>query len=218
MRVYLSFTICFFVAGLLSAQDFTVLQVVGFCGSAKDSDEYQLTLQFSENKNQCDPATGFVSIENQKVHFEESLGLKNISFSDFKIDIAHSIKKNSKYTGIEAYTYITKDSSEVSYITKIAQQQFVEITNVGFPRRLSDLASQDEAAICALKDATERAELLSKHLGYENCQLVSVDDETSIMNTTAMRILLESFRADTRAGKRVKYPSTYSIIGNYKMY
>lgn len=202
---------------MMSAQaDFTVLQVVGFCASYTNYEGHRIDLVFGENKDKCDPAVGFVSIEDQKIHFEESLALKNITFSEFKLEIASSVKQNEDYTRIEAYSYETIDSSEISTIAELAVQQFIEVDNVGHPLQKRDLAEQDEAAICAIKDATQRAEAIAEHLGYKNCQLLSVDDETTGIRSNAFLIMLQEAKAKRKTG--YNYPNAYSIIGNYKMY
>ena len=216
MRTYVVLVALFSACFLSAQEDFSVVQVMGFCAHFREYDKFNIDIVFGENKDKCDPAIGFISIEDQKIHFAESLALKNISFEDFGLNLTGSFAKNDDFTRIEAYNYITQDTTEIAYIAKVAEEQFIEVSNVGNPRQLDDFTTQDKAAICAIEDATKRAQLIADHLGYKNCDLVSVDDDTTSRNYTATYIIMQAFRR--KKSLTSGYPSAYSIIGNYKMY
>lgn len=187
------------------------LTVSGSCSSTPDRVGRSITLKFEVDKNKCDPLIGFISMEDKLYHFEESLKSKAINFSEFKRSF------ESKMTGsiqTEIYKY-TGNDEDIEHVIDIAKNQEVEISKINDSYEKKNLEDQDVSANCALQDAIDRANYISKNLGYKHCKLISVDDDTSGVLSESLADLLAIMSTNDFLGGG---GSTYSIVGHFEMY
>lgn len=136
---------------------------------------YIIQVYFEENSDKCDPNTGFVSLEQQKIHFEEALKIKNIDFKDFKRNFPINIETPQR----EYYTYIANTEKQVDQIKNICINQFLNLNKFREDFSNYTLRDQDIAALEALKKTEQRAHNIAAHLGYSEVELMSIDDVTS---------------------------------------
>ncbi len=198
------------------------LKVMGSCPSGSPKIGYAIKLAFIVDKNKCDPLIGFVSMEEKKHHFEETLNTKGVKFSNFEKSLTEC-----KFDGnIQQEIYVYKgDSIQIAEVIQIAKHHEIKINSVSPVYENKMLADQDEFAICALEQAIQKATYISKNLGYKNCILRSVDDDTSYLSLygfdpemlegmESMLALLSSMSPETaNSGTGI-----YNIIGNFEMY
>lgn len=201
------FSSCFFV-GFGQSHKLN-LKVLGSCPSGTPRIGQTITIKLVVDRNKCDPMTGFVSMEDKVFHFEEALRAKGIQFSEFN----RSIKSGTSGTvDTEIYSY-DGDDSQIEDVIEIAKNQQIKINNLRNRYEPRTLEDQDESAICALQEATRKAEYIAKSLGYENCELTSVDDDSSgAMSLEAMLMAMTLQDFGDSSG------SSYSIIGYFEVY
>jgi len=208
MRRYIicGFLLLVSVATIHSQASKVNLKVFGTCASIPEKLGQTVTLEISVDKNKCDPETGFISIEDVLHHFRDALKARGLSFSEFERSMVDSKNEGTKQTEVYSYNGTEK---EVDAIVELAQNQEIRVKRLRNRYEERTLEGQDETAICALEDATQRAEHIAKALGYENCLLRSVDDETSDINS--FRSSLSLMSVDQILGGA----SSYGIIGYF---
>lgn len=186
------------------------LKVYGTCSSVSEKIGKKITLKIIVDRNKCDPEIGFISLDDKLFHLEESLVAKGINFSEFERSFKSGIKRNIE---TEIYSYVGQEK-QIEEIIGLAKNQEIEISSIIDLFSKKSLKDQDEKAICALRDVIEKAEFISKSLGYENCDLKSVDDDTSGVGISSLSSMLASMSyAEILSGG-----SVYSIVGYFEVY
>ncbi|MEE9439191.1 MAG: hypothetical protein V3V14_09345 [Saprospiraceae bacterium] len=168
--IFLLFSICTF-----AQKDTLYLKIKSNHFMGNETSGYIIQVYFEENSDKCDPNTGFVSLEQQKIHFEEALKIKNIDFKDFKRNFPINIETPQR----EYYTYIANTEKQVDQIKNICINQFLNLNKFREDFSNYTLRDQDIAALEALKKTEQRAHNIAAHLGYSEVELMSIDDVTS---------------------------------------
>jgi len=193
----------------LSSQT-TSLKVFGNCTSFGEIIGKKITVKLSVDKNKCDPETGFISMEDKIYHFEQTIKSKGIQFSKFK----RSLESKTVGTVHSEIFNFSGTEVEVDNVIQIARNQEIEVSNYSNKYKPKRLEDQDISAICALENAIQRAQFIAKNLGYENCELISVDDDTSSGSSASFMQLFSMLDlSDLMSGG-----SSYSIVGNFILY
>lgn len=197
-------------SGYSQTEEKVALQVMAKCERLGEVNGQEMTILFEENRNKCDPEIGYLSIEDLLQHFFESLEAINIDKNRFERSI---IKSDRTKIWRREYYSIRGTIEEIKSIEKIVEDQLLTVEELRPTFVEYKLEDQDERAICAINRAVERANIIANNLGYKNCVLVSVDDDTSsALDLTIYVEMLLSMPAIEAGG------STYSIVGNFEMY
>lgn len=186
-----------------------IVKVKGACSYTPKVIGKTIGLKLQVDENKCDPNTGYLSLEDRLYHFEEALRTKNIDFASFERSW-NSKRRGSMITEIYSYS---GSEQQVFDIADIAHGQGFQVTGISELYAEKTLEEQDQHAICALEKATEKAKLIAKDMGYENCELISVDDYTSTGNMSLDYLMATMSMSDILSGG-----SSYSIFGYYKLY
>lgn len=204
-----SFFLLTFITSVQSQSAGVELKVYGSCAYIPKKVGQTIKIEIVVDKNKCDPETGFQSIEDILFHFDGALKAKGIAFSEFTRLIAESKTKGTTQTVI--YTY-SGTEQEIESIAELAGNQEIQVKNVQYKYEERALEDQDDNAICALEDATSRAKHIAKVLGYKECILRAVDDETSSMSYWG-----SSYSLLTRE-QMLGGANTYGILGYFELY
>ncbi len=199
-------------SGLLSQANRTKLKVYGVCPVAQEKIGETITLAFTVDKSKCDPEIGFVSMEQLLFHFEDALKVKGIDFSAFKKAMVSQVNGTVQ---TDEYSYVGTEQ-EIQDIVQICKNQEIRVKNIRARYPKITLEDQDERAICALKEVMRKAKVISSEMGYQNCDLVGIDDDSSPEGMSNLIALIMSMNLTELFGG--SGGSTYSIIGHFELY
>ena len=211
MRIFYTILLLVLFQAILSSQNNgTELLVLGSCSYVPEVKGQKITLHFIVDNSSCDPLNGYISMTEKKYHFEQGLSAKGIKFSDFK----RSWKSNHvKMIETEIYSFVG-ESKEIDKVAEVAKNQYIKIKNVQKVYEEKTLESQDENAICALNEAIRKAEVIAKDLGFENCELLYVDDDTNKYSRSSLYAALYFMPIEDLLNNA----GTYNIVGYFQLY
>lgn len=184
------------------------LKVYQVCKSDRPLESQSIDIKFVVEKDKCDPNIGYISMEDRLYHFEDALKSRNINFSSFKRSITKSFKKEN--SEVEHFNF-TGSEAELDVVIELSNNQGAEISNFRNNYLKMPLEEQDNSAICALEKAVSKAQFIANSLGYKNCKLIAVDDDSSSGGYISSYI--SSFGSEYTSPS-----SSYSIIGYFEVY
>jgi hypothetical protein len=162
---------------VLSAQSTpTKITVVGEYRYVVKPYQYGIRLTFEEDPSKCDPAKGFLSLEEQLAQFDKQLSEIGISIRDFTTE--PTFEEGNVRSKTLSYTL-----PQMSVVLKIEniclQRRHAKGSYLFAVMPEHDLAAEDNYALSALKDARDKATYLARKLGKRKVTVLNIDDDTS---------------------------------------
>lgn len=154
----------------------TTLTIVGRHNYVDKAVGYGMNILLMEDPNKCDPVRGFIPLEEQLKHFNESLiaiGFDRASMAEIKNYTTHVNKQKE-------FSLTISDLDGYDQISTLLISQDIKVTKEFFRFKEKPLSQQDALAINALHDAKEKAELIADHLGMRINKILNIDDDTRI--------------------------------------
>ena len=211
MRAIQILAYIFFITFYSFAQAQVVqLKIQGSCSFVPEKIGQTIQLKIIVNKNKCDPEKGFFNMEERLVVFSDALRAEGVNFNRFKSSFESS---RTNVEEIEILSY-SGSKKEIEKVVDVARRLEIQIVSLNFDYSSRNLEEQDQSAICALKDAKNKAEKIAKELGLKNCVLRAIDDDTSGTRSLSLDLLLNRLSRDAI----LSGASTYSIFGYFELY
>jgi len=173
------FVTCLLLAStcsLLSAQSKpTKITVVGEYRYFVKPYQYGIRLTFEEDPSKCDPAKGFLSLEEQLAQFDKRLSEIGIGIRDFTTEPRFEGEEVRRKT----LSYTTPQMSVVLKIENIClEHRHAEDFYLFTVMPEHNFADEDNYALGALKDARDKATYLARKLGKRKVTVLNIDDDT----------------------------------------
>ncbi len=150
------------------------LRVLGQYSYVDSLERYGAVIVLQENPDKCDPVLGFITIEEQLKHLNESIkviGSKSIPtpMDDF------TYSEHRKKT----YRIEEEDADKFDEILNVCKIRQITIKKSYFKLPEHRFEEEDINAIGALKAAKLKASIIADHLECKVKRIISVDDETT---------------------------------------
>lgn len=171
--IFLSISIIF-STGLL-AQDSLFISILGRAPYVEISKDYNLELRFEENPNRCDPNIGFVSLEDQLKHFKESI--QSVGADPDRLEMIESLLYSEYRT--QKCTYSDSNFTRMVKVIEKCHNLNIIIESSQYLFDPHSFEKEDLKAINAFNDAKNKAEIFKNEFGFENLDVISIDDDTS---------------------------------------
>ncbi len=172
MRIFLIFLM---ILGSISVYGQTItLRVLGQYTYVDSMEKYVAVIILQENPDRCDPVLGFITIEEQLKHLNESIKVIGSKAIPVPVeDFTYSEYRKKTYRIEEA------DADKFDEILNICKIRQITIQNSYFKLPKHRFEEEDEKAIGALRMAKLKAGIIADHLDYKVKRVVNVDDETT---------------------------------------
>ena len=203
----------------------TALRILGTSHYSEKAYSKVLLLNFEYDPEICNPITLNKSIDIQVNELIENLKSEQIENQLIqKENFNKNPEKNKLYEMV-----ISLDADDYK-IFKLLNTSGIKLIKTYYKYPEDNFLLEDERAILALKNSENKAIEISKSLGYEILEIISIDDETSdatedddnIDDTISeeTRVLLNSFYERLNASEINSYPtreSEYNIWVTFKI-
>ena len=149
------------------------LKILGVHDYTVSAESYGAIISLEENPNKCDPAVGFVSLEEQYAHLTESMIARGIMSPLIPIS-NHAYSPYRK----QSYRFEESDAELFDQVMMICQNLLANVERTYFKLPKHDLISEDANAIAAFKDAKIKADVLAGRIDHEVVKVLYIDDDT----------------------------------------
>lgn len=206
--------ICFACHSGVIAQVDSIIEVSGIYYYSPKIVSKKLFFTFVENGTTCGPNAQFESLDEQYSYFLYDL----VDDDDIRSRIKHVDRFKNHFSSQpkRTYSFEYNDIEEVKKVYYWSIEGFAENHQFYSIVEEDELADQDSYAIEALEDATKNARRIAELRGFENVELLSIDDNTGT---------LIGIRADYRENKLVTNflaqkakERAYKIKASYRLY
>lgn len=194
----------FIVTTCISGQDTLYISLLGHDGATSPTTGYEAIIYFEENRDRCDPEIGFISMEMMKAHFEESLLVHEIDFNTFEYLPLMSVKNS---VSREYYFYKSEKLDDIVAIRQLCEEQLVNFQSAKEVKPYYSDSDEYVVAVGALEDTQFMANRIADHLGFDEVELLSIDDLTQAIQPG----IYHNYFGDRRTSM------SYTIRGNYRL-
>lgn len=192
--------------------DKTRLKIYAACPYEKEVTGEQIQVTFTVDKSRCDPEIGFISMDEKIYIFQDAMKEIDIDFKDFNRVLYGRSNGNNEIQN----WHFEGSNEEIERIVKLSDERGFHLKNWNAVYGKRTLEDQDEYAICALKHTQEQAKRIAAKLGYKNCDLIGIDDDSSVVGFGNTQYLFQQF--DFTNPSTFMSRGAYSIIGHFEVY
>lgn len=213
IKLFLITTICFVCHYGVVGQVDSVIEVRGTYYYSPKIVSNKLFFTFVENGVSCGPNAQFESLDEQYSYFLYDL----VDDDDIRSRIKQVDKLQNHFSSQpkRTYSFEYNDIEELKKVYYWSIEGFAENHRFYSIREEDELADQDSYAIEALKDATAEAKRIAELRGFENVELLSIDDNTGTQ--IGIRTDFRDNKLPTNFSEQ-KTSIGYSIKGIFKLY